>query len=722
MMRGRVIGHSVPRIEVLDKVTGKALYPGDLSMEGMLHAKIVWSERPHARILGIDKSRAEEVPGVVSILTAEDVPCNEYGLMIKDQPVLCKEKVRCVMDRVALIIAESEKGAEEARKLIEVNYEDLPGVFDPREAMKQGAPLIHEEREDNILTYYKVRKGDVESGFTAADVIIEGEYCTPHAEHAYLQPEAGLAYIDEDGKVVVQVAGQWAHDDRHQIAHALNLPEEMVRVVYTHVGGAFGGREDISVQILLALAAWKTKRPVKIVWSRKESFRGHHKRHPYYMRYKTGATKEGKLTAMEIELIADAGAYASSSIAVLGNAVSLATGPYEVPNVKIDGYNVYTNNMPAGAMRGFGAPQVIFASEIQMAKLADALNMDPMMLRMRNVLVDGSTLAVQTEVPAGVGIRQTLIEVAEEAGWTDKGPRRPEEVAPNILHGIGVACGWKNVGYSFGFPEQATAIAELYGDEEIDKAIVKISVSEVGQGVMTILAQIAAETLGIPYKRISLINCDTDVVPDAGSSSASRHALMSGNAVHLACLAALEAWDRGERPAVARRQYRAPSTTPFAPDTGKCKPHFSYGWATQVAEVDVDVETGEVRLTKVYAAQDVGRAINPLAIEGQIEGGVVMAQGWALLEEFIQKEGYLVTKSYADYMIPTAFDIPDEITSVIVEVPDPLSPYGAKGIGEMTMMLLAPAIVDAIHDATGIWFDKIPVRAEDVLLALKKAK
>ncbi len=724
-MTDHVVGQSVRRLDVRDKVTGRTLYPGDLYVEGMLWAKVVWSERPHARIVRVDTDTARALAGVVAVLTAADVPRNEYGLIFKDQSVLNGDKVRSVMDRVALVVAEDERTAARACGLVRVEYEDLPVLTDPRRAMEPDAPLIHEDKPSNIFTRERIRRGDVEAGFAQADVIVEGTYFTPHAEHAYLQPEAGLGYVDDEGRVVVHTTGQWSHDDQHQIAHLLNLPEERVRVIYTPAGGAFGGREDMSVQPLLALAAWHldrlgVRRPVKMVWSRAESFRGHHKRHPYYMRYKTGATREGKLVALQAELIADVGAYASSSSAVLANAVSLAAGPYEVPNVWVDGYNVFTNNLPCGAMRGFGAPQVIFAAELQMSKLAEKLGMDPALFRAKNVLHEGSMLPVQSPVPAGVGIRETLMQVTEEAGWSDRGPKRPVETPPHVRRGVGLACGWKNVGYSWGFPERATATAELYGDDEIERVVIKIGAAEVGQGVMTILGQIAAGTLGVAYERVQVVNDDTGVVPPAGSSSASRHAFMSGNAVKGACHEALAAWQKGERPAVVTHRYEAPRTFPADPETGaSALPHFSYGYATQIAEVDVNVETGEVELRRVYAAQDVGKALNPLLIEGQIEGGVVMAQGWALLEDFIMRDGYLKTKGLADYQIPTARDVPDEIVPVIVEVPDPLGPYGARGVGEMTMMLLAPAIVSAIHDATGLWFDRLPVKAEDVLLALK---
>ncbi len=715
----KVLGQSVVRNDALDKVTGRLKYPGDLNMPGQLYAKMAWSERPHARIQ-IDTSGAEAVPGVVAVFTAKDVPHNEFGLIFKDQPAFDFEVVRSVGDPLAMVVAETEETAAQARDKIRVAYEDLPVVTDPREAMRPGAPLIHEKKGTNVLKSVRIRKGDVGKGFAEADVIVEDDYFTPLTEHAFLQPEAGIGYIDDQGHITVHSTGQWAHDDRHQIAHALGLPEDQIRIIYTPAGGAFGGREDISVQLVLALAAWKLQRPVKIVWNREESIRGHHKRHAFYIHHKVGATKDGKITAMEVDMVADCGAYASSSTAVLGNAVLLATGPYEVPNVNVDGYLVYTNNLRTGAMRGFGAPQAIFAAELQMSRLAEELSMDPATLRLKNVLVEGSKLSTNSIVSAGVGIRETLLELTETAGWSDHGPQRPPPSTPQARTGVGLACGWKNVGYSFGFPEQASCIAELYGEEEIERAVIKIGASEVGQGLNTILAQIAAETLDIAYEAVEIHELDTYLVPDAGSSSASRHAFMSGNAVKGACEHALQAWQRDDRPATAVYQYLPPKTTDFDPQTGECDPNFSYGYASQIAEVEVDMETGDIALTRVWASHDPGKTLNPQTLEGQIDGGVVMAQGWALIEDFIQQDGYIRTRRLSEYMIPTSMDAPQDIVPVLVEVADPLGPYGARGVGEMTMMLLAPAILDAIHDATGIWFNRIPVKAEDVLLALKK--
>jgi CO/xanthine dehydrogenase Mo-binding subunit len=725
-MKRQAIGQRMLRPDALDKVTGRARFPGDLYMDGMLYVKVCFSDRAHARILSIDTSEAEQVPGVVAILTHRDVPVNEYGLIYKDQPALSGDKVRSVFDRVALVIAETQAAARQARDLIRVEYEDLPLVTDPREAMKPGAPVIHSTWPDNVQSHQRIRKGDVDAIFSREDVVIvESDYFTPHQEHAYLQPEAGIGFIDEQGRVAVHCAGQWSHDDQHQIAHMLDLPLDQVRVIYAPAGGAFGGREDMSVQHLLALAAYcldkrGIHRPVKIIWDRKESFRGHHKRHPYYMHCRTAASRDGKLLAVEATLIADIGAYSSSSSAVLNNAVSMAYGPYEVPNVKVDGYNVFTNNLVCGAFRGFGALQGIFAAEMQMAQLADALGMDPVVFRLKNALREGSVLATQSVVPPAVSIRETLMHAAEAAGWTEDGKPEPTRgPSERVLHGIGVASGYKNVCYSFGFPEKCTAVCELYGERAIEEAVVKIGISEVGQGTLGAMSQVAAETLGIPYDRVQLVNEDTSEVPEAGSCSASRLSFMAGNAVKLACEAALEAWHRGERPAIAERTHRPRPTTMFDPDTGVCDPHVTYGYGTQIVEVEVNTDTGAVHLKKVWAAHDVGQAINPMHVEGQIQGAISQAQGWTLLEDFIMQDGQLRTRSYADYLIPTVYDVPDEIHPLVLEIADPQGPYGVRGLGEMPMLILAPAILDAIHDATGVWFHKLPVKAEDVLLALK---
>jgi CO/xanthine dehydrogenase Mo-binding subunit len=724
-MRQQVIGQRMQRPDAVGKATGHTLFPGDLEMDGALTMKVLFSDRVHARILAIDTAEAERVPGVVAILTHRDVPVNEYGLIHADQPALCGDRVRSIFDRVALIIAENRRAAARARDLVRVEYEDLPALTDPRQAMQPGALTIHERWPDNIQSHQRIRKGDVEAVFARDDVVIvEADYFTPYQEHAYLQPEAGLGFIDDQGRVAVHSAGQWSHDDQHQIAHMLDLPLDQVRVIYAPAGGAFGGREDMSVQHLLALAAYcldkrGIRRPVKVVWDRKESFRGHHKRHPYYMHFRSAATREGELLAVEATLIADIGAYSSSSSAVLNNAVSISTGPYEVPNVKVDGYNVFTNNIVCGAFRGFGSLQATFGAEMQMARLAAALGMDPVVLRLKNALHEGSILATQSVIPAGVSVRETLMHAAEVAGWTDRGKPQPE--GPPVegrLRGIGVAAGYKNVCYSFGFPEKCTARCELYGEGRIERAVIKTGVAEVGQGVLTVVAQVAAETLGLAYGQVQVVNEDTSEVPEAGSCSASRLSFMSGNAVKLACEAALQAWEAGQRPVVEERTYRPRPTTMYDAETGVCDPHVTYGYGTQIAEVEVNAETGEIHLTRVWAAHDVGRAVNPLHVEGQIEGAIAQAAGWTLLEDFRSEDGRLRTRSLADYLIPTVYDMP-EIQPLVLEIADPQGPYGIRGLGEMPMLVLPPAILDAIHDATGLWFNSLPVRAEDVLLALK---
>jgi CO/xanthine dehydrogenase Mo-binding subunit len=734
------IGQSVTRVDAVAKVKGEALYPGDFNFPNQTYMKILFANRPHARIKSIDVSEALRIEGVIAVFTAADVPVNEYGLIMPDQPVLCgpgsskpfADRVRFIGDQVALVVAESEAIADKALHAIRVDYEDLPVVTDPREAMKEGAPLLHPDKGSNVFCRYRIRKGDVEKAFAQADVIVEGYYETPFQEHAYLQPEAGVAYIDEEGRVTVVVAGQWTHEDREQIAHALNLPEDQVRVIYPAIGGAFGGREDMSVQIVLALAAWRLhqrgiNRPVKIVWSREESIIGHHKRHPYYIRAKWGATREGKVIAAEVELIADGGAYAYTSTKVLGNATLLCTGAYNIPNVKVDSYAVYTNNIPTGAFRGFGGPQAIFAAESQMNKLAEALGMDPVEIRMRNLLNEGDLLSVGTPLPKGVSIKHVVETCARAAGWekTERGWQRPAgyvwniEGSPNLRRAIGFACGFKNVGFSFGAPENCWAIIELEGGAEIEKATLYHAGAEVGQGAHTIFIQMAAEALGLPIEKILLVASDTAYTYNSGSASASRMTFMAGNAIRGAAELALEKWRNEERPARAVYQYRPPKTTPFDPETGKSEPNFAYGYVAEAVEVEVDLETGQTRLINVWCADDVGKAVNPQQVQGQIEGAVVQAAGYALLENFITQEGQVLTKTLSTYLIPTVLDVPEKVESLIVEVPDPIGPWGARGMAEMPYLPLAPAISAALRQATGRWYDAFPYTPERVRQGLE---
>jgi CO/xanthine dehydrogenase Mo-binding subunit len=738
-----MVGTSAKRIDAFGKVTGETLYPGDINLPNQAYMKILFANRPHAIIHRIDTRQAEGLPGVIAIFTARDVPVNEYGLIMPDQPVLCgpgsskpfADHVRFIGDQVALVIAETEEIATRGRDLIEVEYEDLPAVTDPRQAMKEDTILIHPDRDSNIFCHYRIRKGEVEKGFAQADIILEGEYETPAQEHAYLQPEAGLGFIDDEGRVTVQVAGQWVHEDQEQIAHALGLPLEQVRVIYPAIGGAFGGREDMSVQIVLALAAWRLSqrgiyRPVKIIWSREESIIGHHKRHPYFIRTRWGATKEGKIIAAEVELVADGGGYAYTSTKVLGNATLMCTGPYEIPNVKVDSYAVYTNNMVTGAFRGFGGPQGAFAAETQMNRLAEILRIDPVEIRMRNVLTEGALLSVGTPLPKGVTIGKVVEQCAQASGWQQtpdgwefsgkKAYLTMDSPEKHIKRGIGFACAFKNVGFSFGAPEHSIATVELHGGAMIEQAVVHHAGADVGQGAHTAMAQMAAEALGLPVEKIKLVVSDTAVTENSGSVSASRMTFMAGNSIKGACEQALEKWRAEERPAIARYRYRPPATTPLDPQTGKSEPNFSYGYVAEAVIAEVDTETGLVHILDVVCANDVGRAVNPQQVEGQIEGAVVQAAGYTTLENFVQVDGYVQTQHLSTYLIPTVLDVPERVQSLILEYLDPIGPWGARGMGEMPFLPMAPAVTAAIHDATGVWFHEFPLTPERVLRGLGK--
>ena len=726
------IGESIKRIDARGKVTGETLYPGDIDIDGQLWMRIKFSERAHARVIGVDASRAEALPGVIRVFTSRDVPVNEYGLVMKDQPVLCgpggskagADVVRCYMDMVATVVAESDAIAQRALDLIDVHYEDLPAVFDPETALAESAPQLHPEHPGNQVARYRTRKGDMAAGWAAADVVVEGEYETTWQEHAYLQPEAGLAYIDEEDRVTVLVAGQWTHEDQEQIYHALDLPPEKVRVIYPAIGGAFGGREDMSVQIILALAAQTLRRPVKIQWNREESILYHHKRHPIKVRAKWGATAEGRLTAINAEVIGDAGAYNYTSNKVLGNAHLTVCGPYETPNIHIDTYTVYTNNIPSGAFRGFGAPQALFAAEGQMNRLAAALGMDTLEIRLKNCIREGSVGSVQTPFPAGVTMPQVFEACGRESwwresadGWQLQPPPPPKDGSKR--RGRGLAGGFKNVGFSFGFPEHCWAGIELRGEAAIEQVILYHAGADVGQGAHTALSQMAAEAVGLPFDMVRIVASDTATSGSSGSASASRLSFMSGNAIRGAAEIALKKWQDEERPALGEYMYHPPATTPFDPENGRAIPNFAYGYVAEAVEVEVDIETGQVQLLEVVCANDVGKVINPQQLEGQIEGAIVQAQGYALMEYLVSREGKIQNPLLSTYLIPTALDVPPRVKSVILEHADPIGPWGARGMAEMPFLPLAPAIAAAIYQATGAWVDCQPFTGQRVLSALQ---
>ena len=757
----RAVGSSVPRFDAADKVTGQAAYPGDIDLPDQAWLKIVFAGVPHARIVRLDTTRAAAIEGVVTILTAADVPVNEYGLVIPDQPVLCgpgstpqAEVVRWEGDKVALIVAETAAQAEAAARLLDIEYEALPVITDTDQALAADARPLHpypfrsfpyeeRDRQSNLLVSHRLRRGDIAHGFAQADLCVEGVYSTHPQEHAFLQPEAGLAHMRADGRIEVIVAGQWMHEDQEQIAHALGLPPSQIVVRYPAVGGAFGGREDMSVQIPLALAAWKTGRPVKTVWSREESIIGHHKRHPFVMRAKWGATRDGKLVAAQMDVTSDAGAYAYTSSKVLANAALMCLGPYQIPNVHVDARTVYTNNCPGGAFRGFGGPQAHFAAEMQMTKLARALNMDPVELRMRNLLRDGSLLVTGSPVPAGCTAVEVLDEAARQGGWqkTDgqwsavNGRRAPSErraasheplttsldsSRTRIARGRGIAVSYKNVGYSFGFPEHCTAWVELHGGETIELARVGCVGAEVGQGAHTAFVLLTAQMLGLSPEQVELAADDTDVTGSSGSSSASRMTFMAGNAIQGAAERALILWRDEERPARAEFVYHPRPTTPYDRETGACDPNVTYGYCAQVADVEVDRETGHVTLKRLISVNDVGRAVHPQQVEGQIEGAVAQSVGWTLLENYLQEEGRTITPHLSNYLIPGVADVAEEIVPVILELPDPQGPLGVRGMAEMPFLPTAPAIAAALHDALGVWYNALPFTPETVWRGMKR--
>ncbi len=759
MTRSSLVGQPLPRHDALGKVTGATPYPADLVRAEMLHLKVVTAGRAHARILDIDPSAALAHPGVVTVLTAADVPFNAYGLIDHDQPVLCDTTVRFFGDRVALVVAESPEAAARGAALVHITYEDLPALTDPRLALADDAPLVHESRGTNLLLRIPIRKGDLAAGFAAADVVIEDEFTTSWQEHAFLQPEAGIAYIDADERVVIETAGQWLHEDRRQIAAILRLPEDQVVIRYAAIGGAFGGREDLSLQHLLALAAWKLRRPVAMIWSREESILGHHKRHPMTIRCKWGATRDGKITAVESEVIADGGAYASTSVEVTKVAALFSTGCYEIPNIHTTAYAVYTNNIPSGAFRGFGAPQAQFAAEVMVTRLANALEMDPIVFRRRNIYHEGSIEPTQQVLPPGVSADSVLVRCVEEAQqrWGterhllgDDAPTTnghepasangkpvvtgesgaqvlppstvdgsPSTQAAYLRRGYGIAAGMKNLGYSFGFPEQSTATVELAGRGEIERAVLRVGAADVGQGSHLALKQIAAEVLEVPVELIELIADDSAEAPNAGSASASRLTLMAGRAVFDAAKAALDQYRTSDDERVsATVQFKPQATTPLHHETGKGYPNYCYGYAAQAVEVEVNLLTGQVQILKVISVHDVGKAINRQQVEGQIEGCLAQAIGYALMENLRTDQGRILTPGFSTYLLPTALDVPTEIVPVILELADPHGPFGARGVAELPLVPFLPAVAIAIHDAVGVWITEQPFTPERVLAAI----
>jgi CO/xanthine dehydrogenase Mo-binding subunit len=725
------VGELVPRVDAPPKVKGEFAYASDLIVPGMLWGHTLRSRHAHARIVSVDVAEAVSMPGVHAVLTHDDVPGQKtYGLEFPDQPVLAIDRVLYYGEAVALVAAEHPEQARRAAERIRVEYEPLEPVTDMERATEQ--PDLHPERPThghgylddpraNVVRRLVIRHGDADA---AGEVSVSGVYDVGIQDQAFLGPESGLAVPDGEGGIDIYVATQWLHVDRAQVAPCLGLPLAQVRIHLAGVGGAFGGREDLSMQLHGALLALHTNRPVKIVYNREESFTGHVHRHPARIRCEHRATRDGRLVNVHMKILLDGGAYASSSTAVTSNAACFAVGPYAVPNALIESTSVYSNNPPCGAMRGFGAVQTCFATEAQMDKLAAALDIDPIELRLLNALKPGDVL------PTGQVIRGSL-PIAETIRAARALEPPPEEELPrdslrlpggtgNTTHGegvrrgVGFAVGFKNVAYSEGFDDYCAARVRLLAD---GSAEVHCAAAEVGQGVTGVILQVARTELGIHDVRVA--PGQTATVESAGSASASRLTWMAAGAVRDACRAALE--ERERRPGEeidVEKIYRHPRTTPLDPATGQItgeRAHVAFAACAMKVVAEVDVDLGLSRIVWIGAAQDVGKAVNPQQVEGQIEGGTAQGLGLALMEEIQTRDGLITNASFTDYLIPTALDMPP-VDSVLIEVPEPDAPYGLKGVGEPPTVVSTAAIVAALRAASGRALTRVPVKPDDICL------
>jgi len=746
------IGRSLPKVDGPSKAMGTFEYASDLWAPDMLWGATVRSPLAHARISSIDAGAALATPGVHAVLTHEDVPGKPtFGLEFSDQPVLASGVVRYEGEPVAIVAAETAELAREAAAAIKVTYHPLPVLSDMEVALQPDAVKLHDF--GNVLRHVHIERGDRDA---PAEMWVEGYYETAMQDNAPLGPEGALAYPEAGGGVHVLVNTQWLHVDRQQMAACLDLPETKVRVTLAGMGGAFGAREDLHVQLHACLLALRTGRPVKMTYGREESFRGHKHRHPSRIWARTGATREGKLTHVEVRLLMDGGAYASSSPAVLANASTFAAGPYEVPNVTIDGTVVYTNNPPCGAMRGFGAPQVCFAYEGQMDKLAQAIGVSPIEIRLRNAVKTGSVLPTGQVIHSTAPLRQILSRLGEmpmppgqEVAGRDPiaypGGAGNVSRGEGLRRGVGYAVGFKNVAYSEGFDDSTEARIKLTAGPDGPVAEIHTAAVDCGQGLLTVLTQIARTELGFDDVRFAV--ADSQDVGSAGSTSASRQTMMAGGAVQMACQAGLAALRErlGSRYGAGREGaplsfgqdsvlldgepvasvaeilgepiertavYHHRRTTSFD-DRGQGDIHVSFVFSGERAIVEVDAELGLVRVVEIASVQDVGKAINPAGVHAQVEGGTAMGLGLALMEEVRLKEGRILNGSFTDYVMPTILDMPP-VVSEIIEEPEPGTPYGIKGIGESATIVATAAVVAAIRDATGLELNRAPVRLDDV--------
>jgi CO/xanthine dehydrogenase Mo-binding subunit len=736
---GRV-GEAVRRIDAIPKVTGEFAYSSDLFGAGMLWGHTLRSEHAHALIHSVDISQALAMPGVHAVITHDDVPGDKrYGLEFPDQPVLAFDRVRYFGEPVALVAAEHPEQARRAAAKVVLEYEPLEPVVDMERAADQEPihpqhwTLGHGFRDDprpNVVRDMRIRRGDPEA---AGDVSVEGYYELGIQDQAFLGPESGLAVPDGEGGVDIYVATQWLHVDRDQVAPCLGLRKEQVRIHLAGVGGAFGGREDLSMQVHGAMLALHTNRPVKFVYTREESFFGHVHRHPARIWMEHRANRDGKLVCVRARILVDGGAYASSSTAVISNACSFAVGPYAIENALIEGTCVYTNNPPCGAMRGFGAVQSCFAAEAQMDRLAAALELDPVELRLRNALAPGDSLPTGQKVTGALPVAEVISRAAAlpvpEPEELPRDPIRLPGGAGNttrgdgVRRGVGFAVGFKNIGYSEGFDDYTAARVRLFADAEGELAAeVHCAAAEVGQGVTNVIVQVARTELGT--ENVVLAPHTTGSVDSAGSSSASRMTWMASGAVQAACRAAKDELERrggrlgsGEEIDL-ERVYRHLRTAPLDPETGQVtdeRAHVAFAVAAMRVVAEVDVELGLTRVVWIGTAQEVGKAVNPQAVYGQIEGGTAQGLGLALMEEIQTQDGLITNASFTDYLIPTALDMPP-VVAELIEEPEPDAPYGVKGVGEPPTVVSTAAIVSALRAATGRELNRVPVRPDDICL------
>ena len=748
-----IIGKPERRVDAWGKVTGTARFADDYSLPHQLYGKVLRARHPHARIVSIDTARAAKLRGVEAVLTAKDIPGDrKFGFVVKNQEVLAKRKVRYLGDGVALVAARTPEIAEQALHLIDVVYEPLPVVTDPEAAMDDDAPRVHEE--GNIFVHHKVRKGNVEKGFAGSDFIIERTFRTQFIEHSAIEPEAVLAEPAEHGGVKITGSIQNLFSSRRSVAAALNLDLNRVQLVQATLGGSFGGKDEVMTSMCCraALLVRATGRPVKMVNSREESMLESYKRHPYVMHYRWGAKNNGTITAMEIRCVADGGAYASMSPFVTWRSVVQATGPYACENVKTDLYAAYTNNNYTGAMRGFGSPQVNFAIESMMDDLAERVGMNPLEIRLKNCFRRGSVTATGQKLDHVVSLQEVLLKAAEGIGFAEKWKKYRSAAEGTHRRGVGLACSYRGVSLGAEGADAAEAVVSVQTDGSV---IVSSGVTDMGQGAATQMSQIVAEVLGIPVGRVQFLNTDTSRVADSGSTVASRGTIMGGAAAKNAAeivratmldvaagmaglspreLAmergyvvktadmsriasvpevAAECFEKG-RPMHGIGWHRSPKTT-WDEATGQGDAYFTFVYGANAAEVVVDTETGKVDVQGFVSVHDVGRAINREAVRGQMIGGVAMGLGYGLMEEFVIEEGIPAQLNFDEYLIPTSMDVPP-VKTIIVENEDAAGPFGAKSVGEPTNEIAAPAIVNAIYNATGKRITELPASLERVLL------